>query len=179
MIREFEKVLKDANNELKKNREFTFSSLEKSYDGLNRSELIIVTGAFAILINFFIGRNNLECTYLLKTGIILLTFVIVLKSYLTRRVAGKKELEIKLIDKRICLYTDLIGVAVKLQWQNELNDAEKEKILNYHKEDKLIKDEFDNLKNELINGEFLNWIEFIAYVFGILLILIFFLINMK
>ncbi|MDD5464463.1 MAG: hypothetical protein PHP62_04900 [Candidatus Moranbacteria bacterium] len=177
MEKELEEMLKRSAEEHRKNRTMVFDSLEKRYAELNRGELIVATGAFALIVNNFLNKRDLQYNWVLSVGVVLFALTIILKSYILRRSANRQEKEIQLIDRRYELDLEM-GISIKeLKDEKPLSDINMKKVLAMKEKSNIISNEWEKLSNDLGIGKTLNTSEGIFYVFGIIFVLAYFLVN--
>jgi len=168
--------MKEFENKYKEDRGIILNSVEKIYSELNHSELVVATGAFALILNFLIGSRNFEYLILLHIGISLLALTIIIKSLSHRRKADIIEKEIDIADEKADLRGNFFIILHKIN----------KGVKSSQKEDVFLSEYFDNLKkinNKLKNlidkktSKALNEIEYYAYLSGIIFILGFFILN--
>jgi hypothetical protein len=174
MISEIEKNILE---EYKKDRRVSLNSVEKIYSDLNRSELIVATGAFILILNFLIGNKKLDNILLLHIGISFLVIMIIIKSLAYRRTADRIEKEIDIMDEKTNLRAKVLGVMNKINKGVQLSSEEQSELLEYENNCKKINSGFDRIKGDKITGMLLNEIEFYVYISGIVIILAFFILN--
>lgn len=169
-----EKIL----NQHKENRVRSLDSAEKIYSELNRSEFIVITGSFALVLNFLIGNKNLDHLPLLNIGILFFVITIVIKSLSYRRAADIREKEIDISDDMNNLDSKFFIIAEKLTKKDQISAIEEEEFLGYKKKSNKLYSDFNNLKIGRKTGKILNETEYFSYLIGLVFIIGFFILNM-
>lgn len=173
---EIDEIIKETNERFERSRSNCLDDAMDIYKDVNHGELLVSTGAFILLVNFLIGKNELEHTFYLKLGAILLASMIIIKSLMLRRSADRREREILFLEKRNKQDNELFFLYKKKEDGDSLTEEENEKALKYEEKVKNFYKDFDKFRQNRF-GRFLNDLEAILYIAGIITVLLFFLVN--
>jgi hypothetical protein len=146
------------------------------YNEENKGELLITTGAFALLVNFLINRQNIEFVSLLLASVTFLVLNIILKFHILRLSAERVLDELKIVKEKINVTGALYSLVIKLNLTNEtgvVGEIKKENEKLYSLDYKL-----ENLPKNWSNTSILNELEFYLFSIALGMMLIFFYINL-
>lgn len=162
-----------------RNRQITLESIEKKYSELNHGELLVATGSFALITNFLFEVDLAKCVPLLYCGVGMFAITIILKSFLYRKAVDRGEKELRLGDEVQDLNNELKRILKKSASGKQLTDIELKSLANYDNDTEMVLNKRRGLEKTAPINKFLNDVEFLTYVLGILSIFLFFVLNTK
>lgn len=172
--------MKELAQELRDNRVRLTEIILKQYSEINKGELIVAAGAFSLIVNFLI-RDSSQSTYqkvcILKISVVLLAATLVLKFLISRLSADFATKEQDSIDERMNLIGEALGSVLRFEKSGDKNDIVKSR--EYFSNAEKIESNFKNDYKPFIRkyGKEINWIEFLLFSAGILMLVIFFMYN--
>lgn len=173
--------VKELTAEVRDDRIRLTDTILKQYAEINKGELIVTAGAFSLIVNFLIRDKSIQDPYsnvcLLKIAVVLLAITLVMKFLISRLSVDFATKEQEILDKRMDLYGKCYGLVLKFHSEgNQKHLLEsRELFLEAEKVWSEFREEYQPFVRKY--GKQLNWIEFILLSIGVVLLVIFFVLN--